>query len=393
MSITPIRAALGTAVALILLGGAAPAGAATGATLRPQLEAITAAGMPGVFAQAVNGFRRHSAAAGVADVTTGAPTRPDMRHRVGSITKTFTATVLLQLAGEGRLRLDEPVGHYLPAYAVDGVTVRMLLNHTSGIADYDHVIFATDALLEANRHRTFTPAELAAVGLGQPATGTPGAAWSYSNTNYVLAGMILERITGRSVAYEITKRIIRPLGLRHTYLPGTGIRIHGPHAAAYIPWYDGILLDFADYNMSWAWAAGELVSTTGDLNTFYRALLTGKLLRPAQLAEMQTTVPWVPGAPEYGGYGLGLYSNALPCGLVWGHDGLVLGHATISWHSPDGRRQTTVAQNMTHYVAPGQPDPIADATIAMLTAQLCGEQVATARAGVCPHLADLAFRR
>ncbi|GAB4055388.1 serine hydrolase domain-containing protein [Catellatospora paridis] len=393
MSRTPIRAAFGAAVTLILLAGAAPAGAAIGATLRPQLEAITAAGMPGVFAEAVDGRHRQSAAAGVADVSTGAPTRPGMRHRVGSITKTFTATVLLQLAGQGRLRLDAPIGRYLPAYAVDGVTVRMLLNHTSGIADYDHVIFATDASLEQNRHRTFTPAELAAIGLGQPATGAPGAAWSYSNTNYVLAGMILEKITGRSVAHEITKRIIRPLGLRHTYLPGTGTRIHGPHAAAYIPWYDGTLLDFADYNMSWAWAAGELVSTTGDLNTFYRALLTGRLLRPAQLAEMQTTVPWVPGAPEYGGYGLGLYSNALPCGLAWGHDGLVLGHATISWHSPDGRRQVTVAQNMTHYVAPGQPDPIADATIAMLIAQLCGEQSAAARTAAHPHFADQAFRR
>lgn len=393
MSRTPIRAALGTAVALILLAGAAPAAAATGSTLRPQLEAITAAGMPGVFAQAVDGRDRQSAAAGVADVTTGAPTRPGMRHRVGSITKTFTATVLLQLVGEGRLRLDAPIGRYLPAYAVDGVTVRMLLNHTSGIADYDHVIFATDASLEENRHRTFTPAELAAFGLDQPATGPPGAAWSYSNTNYVLAGMILEKITGRSVAHEITKRIIRPLGLRHTYLPGTGTRIRGPHSAAYIPWYEGVLVDFADYNMSWAWAAGDLVSTTADLNTFYRALLTGKLLRPAQLAQMQTTVPWVPGAPEYGGYGLGLYSNALPCGLAWGHDGLVLGHATISWHSADGRRQVTVAQNMTHYVAPGQPDPIADATITMLVTQLCGEQPATARTAVRPHLAEQAFRR
>ncbi|MFD0598396.1 serine hydrolase domain-containing protein [Catellatospora coxensis] len=167
MSRTPIRTAISASVALVLLAGAAPAAATTG-TLRPQLEAITAAGMPGVFAQAVDGRHRQSAAAGVADVTTGAPTKPGMRHRVGSITKTFTATVLLQLVGEGRLRLDAPLGHYLPAYAVDGVTVRMLLNHTSGIADYDHVIFATDTSLEENRHRTFTPAELAAFGLDQP---------------------------------------------------------------------------------------------------------------------------------------------------------------------------------------------------------------------------------
>ncbi|GAA1621504.1 serine hydrolase domain-containing protein [Catellatospora bangladeshensis] len=387
-----VHAAFGAAVALVLLAGAVPAQAATG-TLRPQLEAITAAGMPGVFAQAADGRRRESAAAGVADVTTGAPTTPGMRHRVGSITKTFTATVLLQLVGEGRLRLDAPIGRYLPDHAAAGVTVRMLLNHTSGIADYDHVIFATDASLEENRHRTFAPAELAAIGLQQPRTGEPGAAWAYSNTNYVLAGMILERITGRTVAHEIDKRIIRPLDLRHTYLPGTAIRIRGPHAAAYIPWYGGVLLDFADYNMSWAWAAGELVSTTGDLNTFYRALLTGRLLRPALLAQMQTTVPWVPGAPEYGGYGLGLYSNLLSCGLVWGHDGLVLGHSAISWHTADGRRQVTVAQNMTHYVAPGQPDPITDATIAMLNTQLCGEQPATARAAVRPHLADQAILR
>jgi D-alanyl-D-alanine carboxypeptidase len=153
-----------------------------------------------------------------------------------------------------------------------------------------------------------------------------------------------------------------PLGLRRTYFPGTATGIAGPHAKGYLPWYDGTLRDFSEYNMSWAWTAGELISTAGDLNRFHQALLTGRLLRPTELRQMRRTVPMDPAQPAAGGYGLGLYWVALPCGRAWGHDGLVWGHSTISLHSPDGRRQVTLGETITHYQVPGEPDPIGEAT-------------------------------
>lgn len=369
-------------VALVLLGlGAAPAAAATdGAALRAALDRITAAGLPGAFAEVRDHRSTWRGASGVADVATGRPTRPGFQHRVASITKTFVATAVLQLAAERKISLDAPLGRYLPEYARDGLTVRMLLNHTSGVGNYVDVLFADpETTVERYRTETVPPRELARIGLSMPPTNAPGAGYSYSNTNYILLGLIIEKVTGRPAAFEVTRRIIRPLGLRGTYFPGTNPHIAGPHSKAYIPWFDGELRDFSVYNPSWLWMAGELVSTTADLDRFYRALLTGRLLRPAQLAEMRTVVPWDPASPGSGGYGLGIYSVALSCGLVWGHDGLAIGHATFSWHSPDGARQASVALNMTHHQVPGEPDLILGATVEFLDLALCGGSSAGAR--------------
>jgi D-alanyl-D-alanine carboxypeptidase len=242
----------------------------------------------------------------------------------------------------------------------------MLLQHNSGINDYDDVIFATLEQILANRE--YTPWELAAIGLAQPRVGEPGQVWSYANTNYVLAGLVLERVTGRDAAAEITQRIIRPLGLRDTYFPGSSPVIRGKHANGYVPWTDG-LRDFTVYRNSWVWMAGDLISTTVDLNRFYRALLGGRLLRPAQLAEMRRTVPTDPAAPDASGYGLGLLRVPTPCGLAWGHNGIVFGYATTSLHSADGRRQVTIATNISHYQ---ESLPIDAASGAFQVAALCG---------------------
>ncbi|HEX8628294.1 MAG TPA: serine hydrolase domain-containing protein, partial [Catenuloplanes sp.] len=294
-------------------GGAAP----TGPQLQRLLEAEQRAGMPGLFAEVRDGRTRWPLAAGVADLDTGRPVRPWFQHRVGSITKTFVATTVLQLVGERRVRLDAPIGQYLPDVVAGPrgrqITVRMLLNHTSGIGNYTTALLGNpDDIARAAGH-TFTPRDLATVGLIMAPTNAPGALWSYSNTNYIILGLLIERLTRRPYAAEIERRILRPLGLRDTYFPGTEPRIRGPHAAAYLSWVDGSLRDFSVFNMSWAWAAGELVSTPADLNTFYRALLTGRLLAPPLLREMQTTVPFDPAQPEAAGYGLGLFSVALPC--------------------------------------------------------------------------------
>jgi D-alanyl-D-alanine carboxypeptidase len=332
------------------------------------------------------GHRTWRGAAGVADLATGAPMRPGLRHRIGSVTKTFVATAVLQLVAEGRLRLDDPVARWLRLPGLDPrVTVRMLLRHTSGIADYAPVILGTVAKIEANR--VYRPERLARIGLAQPRVGEPGGAHSYANTNYVLAGLLLERVTGRPAAVEITRRIIRPLGLSDTYFqPGAEPRIRGPHAHGYVPWTDGPR-DFSRYRFSWAWMAGDLVSTTADVNRFFRALFDRdagqpgaagsrlRLLPPALLAEMRETVPMPPIDAASAGYGLGVFWMATPCGPVWGHDGIALGYQTLSLHSADGRRQATVALNLTHYQEnPDQAHPIDVAVARFALAALCGER-------------------
>jgi D-alanyl-D-alanine carboxypeptidase len=385
-----------------------PAGAAPAATradraqaLQQKLDAVHAAGMPGVSAEVRDGAAAWELASGVADVRTGRPVRPWFRHRVGSITKTFVATTLLQLVGERRLRLDAPIAAYLPD-VVPGdlgrtVTVRMLLNHTSGIGDYDELIFADpERSFERVRTQTYTPRQLVALGLHAERTNAPGARWSYSNTNYIVLGLLIERLTGRPYAAEVGRRIVRPLGLRNTYFPGTDPYLRGPHSAAYVPWFDGTLRDFTVYNMSWAWAAGELISTPQDLNRFYRALFTGRLLKPAQFAAMTTTVPTDPADPEGLRYGLGLLSVPGPCGRGWGHDGGVIGQIALSLHSLDGRRQLTVAENMAFYQTPGQPHPIDAARGDLIVEALCGQSSVARSSGSTarfPLTPGVAFRR
>ncbi|MEU4240370.1 serine hydrolase domain-containing protein [Actinoplanes sp. NPDC026619] len=373
-----LRRALTVLTIFAIVGGpAAPAVAADsyGGTLQEQLDAVHAAGMPGAFAEVRDGRRTWTPVAGVADVATGAPVRDGMRHRVGSITKTFVATTMLQLVGERRVALDAPIGRYLPPGLLSAdlsrqVTVRMLLQHTSGIGDYDTAIIKTPDDLITMGQTTYTPEQLVRLGTGAGSTNAPGAAWSYSNTNYILAGLIIERVTGHSYESEVSRRVLRPLGLTGTYFEGADPRIRGPHMHAYVPWTDGTLKDFTLYNMSWGWAAGEIVSTARDLDVFYRALLTGRLLRPAQLAAMQDTVAEIPQEPAAGGYGLGLYWVDLPCGRFWGHDGGTVGHQTISWHSPDGQRQVTYAQSMAFYDSPA----IDEAVAGFLLTALCGSQ-------------------
>jgi D-alanyl-D-alanine carboxypeptidase len=265
----------------------------------------------------------------------------------------------------------------------------MLLNHTSGLGNYTEALFRSEADLEAVRTRVYTPEELLRLGLSLPPTHAPGTAWRYSNTNYIVLGLLIEQRTGHAYSAEVRRRILRPLGLRDTYFPGADPYLRGPHAKAYVPWSDGTLRDFSVYNMSWGWAAGELVSTARDLNRFFRALLTGRLLAPRLLAQMQTTVPMDPSAPEAAGYGLGIAWLQLPCGRVWGHDGGVIGQTTVSLHGGDGARQVSLAENMNFYAAPSQID---EARGAFLVAALCGSGAGSARAAGVARIAPLTPR-
>ncbi|WP_143230927.1 alpha/beta fold hydrolase [Actinosynnema sp. ALI-1.44] len=285
-----------------------------------------------------------AAAAGVRDLTTRLPADARGKFRIASTTKAFTATVVLQLVDENRIALDAPVERYLPGLVPDGarITVRQVLNHTSGLHD-----FASEPGYEAWNYpalqRSHTPAELLAVAFAHPPTNPPGAKWDYSNTNYVLAGQLIERLTGRPWAAEVQRRLLRPLGMRDTTLPGTSKTIPRPHAHGYmrVPPTEGArpeLIDVTSINPSVVGSAGEIISTTEDLTRFFDALLGGRLLSRDTLTQMRTTVATHPGAPRWRD-GLGVFSSELSCGLkVWGHDGGALGFQTFTARSDDGRQ-------------------------------------------------------
>ncbi|MFD8986374.1 serine hydrolase domain-containing protein [Streptomyces sp. NPDC059564] len=291
--------------------------------------------------------------AGVADLKTKAPVPVDGQVRAGSNTKTFTATVVLQLVGEGKVSLDSPIETYLPnlvrGEGIDGrvITVRQLLQHTSGLPNY--TAFMLDAVL-GDRHRYYQPRELVDVALAHKAEFAPGTSVAYSNTNYILAGLLIEKVTGRPLVEQINQRIIKPLGLRHTYFPAIGEEgIREAHPQGYHAAKPGAPLeDYTEVDPSWGWSAGQLISTPSDLNRFFSALLAGKLLKPAQLTEMRTTVT----APEGMGhgirFGLGLFSTPLSCGgLMWGHGGDTPGYSTKTGYTDDGRAATiAVTANM-----------------------------------------------
>ncbi|TYB59128.1 beta-lactamase family protein [Nonomuraea sp. PA05] len=347
--------------------------------LRRTLDAIHEAGMYGVYSQATNGSWHWQGAAGVADTRTQRPVRPDMLHRAGSTTKTFTAVAVLQQVHHGRIDLDSSIGHYLPDLIPGDrgtrITVRMLLNHTSHIASYTDTLFPTLEHLDEYRFHEFTPEELVRRGLEAPASGQPGALpGRYSNTGYIVLGLLLEKVTGVQAERYITDHVIHRAGLRHTFFPRTP-HLPGPHSRAYES-AGGALdppKDYSVYDMSWLWTAGALVSTMDDLNRFYRLLLRGELLDPALLTEMKQTVPIMDG-PLPRQYGLGLFHERLACDF-WGHDGRVLGMETASWSTPDGARQVSFGYNRSGYpfvTETGELNPIIVAGLEHLSTAVCG---------------------
>jgi D-alanyl-D-alanine carboxypeptidase len=318
--------------------------------LRRLLDQIVAAGAPGAAALVRDEHGVQQAASGLADLRTGRPMRPKLNYRVASVTKPFVATVVLQQVAEGRLSLSDTVERWLPGILPYGgqVSIRQLLNNTSGVPEYLLVPLLELYESKQGRFRSWTPRELVALVAGQSPLFPPGTTYSYSNTNYVLAGLIVEAATGRTLGQELKRRIIRPLGLGDTFFPVNRPDIPGRNARGYSlplgdqgPVLDGPLLDFTVYNPSLAWAAGNVVSDLGDLTRFFRALLGGRLLPRGLLTEMTTTVPIGQGA----GYGLGLLVVETPCGRLIGHDGGIPGFITIVLGTQDGRRQFGIMVN------------------------------------------------
>ncbi len=342
----PTLAAMAT-VALLLAPATGTAASRIGrAELRQLLDLIVAAGAPGAAARIVDERGVTQAASGVADQQTGRRMRPGLHYRVGSVTKAYVATVLLQLVGEGRLSLDDTVERWLPgalSYG-GGVTVRQLLQHTGGVPDYVAVPYAGLYTDPDQQFRAWAPRELVALVGDRPQAFPPGTAWSYSNTGYVLAGMIVEVVTGNDLAREMKRRIFRPLRLRETSFPVDRATLPRPYLAGYgflLGQAQAPLLGFTDYNPSFAWAAGAVVSDLGDVQRFFRELLRGRLLSPALLAEMTTSFPTGLGY----GYGLGVVVIDTPTGRVFGHQGAIPGYRNAVVSTEDGRRQIVLTMN------------------------------------------------
>ncbi|WP_409057720.1 serine hydrolase domain-containing protein [Streptomyces sp. SYP-A7185] len=346
---------------------------------REAMEAALNADAPGVTVQARD---RHgdkhgewNAAAGIGDLERQSPRGAHDRYRVGSVTKTFVSTVLLQLVAEKELRLDDTVGRWLPGVVEghghdgDKITVRRLLNHTSGVFDvardpgFREKVFSEKFL--AHRYDTWTPAQQVAVAMGNEPHFKPGKGWKYSNTNYLLAAMIIEKVTGETYADAIERRIIEPLGLSATSLPGTDPRMPAPASRAYMKLSgapDAKTHDVTELNPSVAGPAGEMISSSADLNRFYSALLRGEILPGKQLAEMKRTVLKDKSDPRER-YGLGLESRRTPCGtVVWGHDGDIHGSSSEVVGTEDGR----------HMLALNFNGPEGDRA-AVIDAEFCGK--------------------
>ncbi|MFE0149911.1 serine hydrolase domain-containing protein [Nonomuraea sp. NPDC059007] len=316
--------------------------------LEADLQAIHDKGIPGLLAVAHTGRELLTAHRGT---TSGRPIAHDSFFRMGSTGKTFTATVALQLVGEGRLSLDDTVEDWLPGVVRgngnDGtkITVRRLLQQTSGLPEYMFdVPIWTAADFREHRYDSYTAEDLVALAMRHEPHWIPEPGdrrWSYSNTNYTLTGMIIEKVTGNPRPQEVTDRILRPLGLDRTFSPGDDPKLPDPHPIGYTEFPDSPEpVETTEWNLTAASAAGDLITTMPDLVRFWQALLGGELLNPAELAAMKQTVPAPEWDPVFPGarYGLGIAQLQSPCGPYWGHAGNTPGHTTHSGFTEDGRR-------------------------------------------------------
>jgi D-alanyl-D-alanine carboxypeptidase len=359
---------LAASLALAVAAGpsAAPAFAASAATAPsarvatatgPDTNALRAAvaGLPDADATSaairVGGDGTWRGTAGVRDVRTGAPALENGRFRAGSVTKVVTASIVLQLAAEGRIDLDGTVQRYLPGLLTREfrpITVRELLNYTSGLRPGASL---GDTVEEGYPHRfeTLTPRQVVAASVAKGPAYAPGTRQDYGNIPYTVLGMLIEKVTGDSYAHQAEIRIFRPLGMDDSSFPvGTDPRVHGPHNRGY-DWIGGRLVDVTDWNMSDRWAAGDLISTTADLERLLVGLFRGRVVPGPQLKEM-FTLPDVPGAR----YGAALERFELNGKVIWGKTGSRPGYATVIAATRDLTRTLVYSVTSTDAKGDGQ---------------------------------------
>ncbi|MEL7039727.1 MAG: serine hydrolase domain-containing protein [Cyanobacteria bacterium J06592_8] len=278
-------------------------------------------------------------ATGVSDLAENTPLQPDDRFEAGSITKTFVATTLLQLTEEDQLSLDDTITDWLPTTVTDlvpnasEITIEQLLNHTSGIADYLDILAAEATLNPALFVQQWEGEQLVGFIDGVEPFFDPGEGWQYSNTNYILAGLVVESVTGNSYGQEIRDRILDPLELDNTFVFGEE-EIPGGYIKGYWDFNgDGALDDLSITNLTWAGSAGSIISNTEDLADFFDGLLVdGELLEPETLDEMLDTIPVE--SPNYDSYGLGIGTLESRNRFWYAHRGQTLGFRSNLWYSP-----------------------------------------------------------
>jgi D-alanyl-D-alanine carboxypeptidase len=324
--------------------------------LREDVNALAASGVVGVQVEQLAPGTRYWASAGVSDLHRRSDIQQDSRYRIASTTKTFVAALTLRLVDDGVLDLDDPLEDWLPEITAgsdaDGasITLRHLLSHRSGLADHVDDLRAllaatqSEAAFMAVLQRRWSPLELVALALAHGVLAEPGASFHYSDTNYVLVGMIIEAATGERWEDALARHILEPLQLRHTLAPGDSAAIPGAYMHGYValPFQPGYR-DVTALNPSSLHAAAALVSTPADINRFFSALLGGALLSASALREMKTQKPTAEqtNAPSYG---LGLVFTPLACGGgYYGHPGDTIGFHTRNAVSEDGRRSVCIA--------------------------------------------------
>ncbi|MGW4574600.1 serine hydrolase domain-containing protein [Streptomyces tendae] len=343
------------ATAMLTALAVTPAGAATTALPGPSITGVLAVqkqamtyGAPGALTRIDSGASSYRIASGKADTAAGVPMDANRRFRVGSVSKSFTTVVLMQLVAEGRVDLDAPANDYLPrALPDDRITVRHLLSHRSGLWDYTNDMFYhTVPGFEAVRNKVFSFQELIDLSTAHQPTSVPGAAYNYSNTNFVVLGELIEHLTGVPMATHYEQRIFQPLGLKNTSYVHPRTTISGSYARGYVRDDDPTLplVDSTEQTVSWAQSAGAVISNPADLNRFFAAVVSGELVPQPQLREMMSMVPV--NADGTQSYGLGLRGRVLSCGVkVYGHTGTVQGYYTYAFTTADGKRSMTSMAN------------------------------------------------
>lgn len=272
---------------------------------------------------------------GVSSLVTGEPMNENSYFRIASITKTFTGTAVLILADEGKISLDSVISHYLPQYAIpngDSITVRMLGNMTSGLYNYTDDPNMWLSYYESNFSKSFPPDTLLAIAFRHPVKFRPGAMFDYCNTNTILLGLLLEKVTGQPAAQVIEEKVIRPAGLKHTYWPKT-VFLFSPYFHGYNAGYDK-LLEATNWDPSWGFTAGALISTIPDLKIWAKALAGGKLLSPAMKAERFT---WV--QDHYG-------FCVMKTGNWVGHPGSIFGYNSHVFYNSSLKTTIIILVNM-----------------------------------------------
>lgn len=355
-AITRCRSIAGALAATLAVGMAAACGAPSAAAESAQTTgadivrtaalnrvvpaAMRQAKVPGAIVGVwQEGRRPYLQAFGVANTKTREPMRTDFNMRVGSLTKSFTVQAILQLVQDGKVGLDDPIGKYVRGVPRGRViTLRQLAAMRSGLYNY---LADLDPNLYKDPQRAWTPQELLDVSFSKPLLFQPGTQFDYSNTNTVLLGLVVEKASGIPLHRYIRERITEPLGLRHTLLPTGAGALPSPHPRGYANSTPGKVVDATDWNVSFAWAAGGMISNLRDIGVWTRALAKGRLITPALQCERERFL-LAEAEGHNAKYGLAL---ELQSGVWKGHNGNISGFMTYPYYLPEERMTVVMLIN------------------------------------------------